>query len=219
MTEALKEEALEQLELDIKAGFENEEELFESIREMFYDEEDFDEDWLRQTIAAKYAQHQAESSTWKHPTDFEKLANTFDELIKEGIVCLHKAGYTKSDGEGDCLEVIERLTELGINMKGYCYYHAQDLGRAVDPELRNLYLGFDSPTQDDYEALAVAGKIVEKLKQNGFEVDWPETVDQRIEIRNIDWKKVPDDQEWGGDRVIQIMTKGSRDRKPFWKFW
>ena len=99
MTEEIKTDALEQLELDLKFGFENEQQLFESIREMFYDEVDFDENWLRQTISDKYAQHQIIGSSWIHPTDFDKLARAFDELIRDKIVCLHNAGYTKQDGQ------------------------------------------------------------------------------------------------------------------------
>lgn len=45
MSPTVKEEALEQLKLDIAFGFDNEEEVFDGIREMFYDDEDFDEDW------------------------------------------------------------------------------------------------------------------------------------------------------------------------------
>ena len=219
MTEEVKQEALEQIELDVKFGFENEEQLFDSIRDMFYQEEDFDEDWLRQTISDKFQQHQSESVNWKHPTDFERLAAVFDELIREKIVCLHNAGYTKSDGEGDCLQTIERLSELGIKPKGFCYYHSQDLGRAVDPEIQNLYLRFDSPTQDDSEALIVANKIVDKMKKNGFEIAWTGTVDQSIEVKYFNWQKVPDDQDWGEERVIQILTNQQSDKKPFWKFW
>jgi hypothetical protein len=64
MTEEIKQEAIDQLELDIKFGFENEEELFESIREMFYDQSDFDEGWLREKISDKYSKHQSESLNW-----------------------------------------------------------------------------------------------------------------------------------------------------------
>jgi hypothetical protein len=219
MKAEIKQEALEQLELDIKFGFENTEEIFDSIRDMFYEEEDFDDDWLKQAIAQKYDQHQRNSLKWTHPTDFEKLALAFDDLIKEKIVCIHKAGYTKSDGEGDCMETIEKLNELGVKAIGFCYYHTQDLARAVDPDIRNLYLGFDSPVQNDKEALAVANKIIEKLKSHGFTVNWPETVAERIEIKNIDWKKIPDNQEWHGERVIQILTSAQSGKKPFWKFW
>lgn len=219
MTQQIKEEALEQLVLDIKFGFENEAALFDSIRDMFYDEPDFDEVWLRQVISQKYQQRQQESLTWKRPTDFDKLAQSFDQLIMQGIVCLHNAGYTKQDGEGDCMETIEKLNELGIKATGYCYYHSQDLGRAVDEEIRNLYLGFDSPAQNDQEALQVAGKIVSALRENNFDVHWSGTVDQRIEIRNINWQKVPDNGNWGPERVINILTKSAVVKKPFWKFW
>jgi hypothetical protein len=219
MIDEIKQEAIEQVELDIKFGFENEQQLFESIRDMFYQEEDFDDDWLMTVIAERYKQHQEQSATWTHPTDFDRLANTFDALILEGIVCLHKAGYTKSDGIEDCMYTIAQLVERDIKAAGFCYYHAQDLGRAVDPQERNLFLGFDSPTQDDVETIRVGKRIVEKLKQNGFEVDWPETVEQRIEIKNIDWKKVPDNQDWGQGRVIQLLSERKTSKRPFWKFW
>jgi hypothetical protein len=220
MTEEIKQEALEQLELDIRFGFEDSQQLFDSIKDMFYEEEDFDEDWLQQVVSQKFKQHQSNSLNWKHPTDFEKLANVFDELIGEQkIVCLHNAGYTKSDGEGDCLQTIERLNELGIKAEGFCYYHSQDLGRAVDPEIRNLYLRFDSPTRDDSGALIVANKVVAKLKKYGFEVAWTGTVDQSIDIQSFNWQKVPDGQEWGEERVLQILTRMQNNKKPFWKFW
>jgi hypothetical protein len=219
MTEEIKQEAIDQLELDIKFGFENEEELFESIREMFYDQSDFDEGWLREKISDKYSKHQSKSLNWTHPTDFERLAKTFDELIAERIVCLHNAGFTRSDGEGDCMETIERLDELGITAIGFCYYHSQDLGRAVDQETRHLYLGFNSVVEDDNEAILIANRIIDKLRKNGFKVNWSGTVDQRMEIEDIDWKKVPDDQNWGIERVVQILTELKGEKKPFWKFW
>jgi hypothetical protein len=219
MTEEIKQEAIDQLELDIKFGFANEDELFESIREMFYDESDFDEGWLRKEISDKYSKHQIESLQWAHPTDFERLAKTFDELIAERIVCLHNAGFTRSDGEGDCMEAIEQLDELEIKAIGFCYYHSQDLGRAVDPEAKNLLLGFNSVVEDDNDAILIAKRIINKLEKNGFKVNWSGTVDERMEIENIDWKKAPDDEDWGIQRVVQILSELKHRDKPFWKFW
>lgn len=89
----------------------------------------------------------------------------------------------------------------------------------VKNNIRNLYLGFDSPAQNDQEALLVAGKIVSALRENKFDVHWSGTVDQRIEIRNINWQKVPDNGNWGPERVINILTKSGVVKKPFWKFW
>lgn len=219
MTQEAKNEALEQIELDIKVGFENEQQIFDGLEDMFYDEDDIDDVWLRQTIHQKYKQHQKEALQWAKSTGFDKLAKAFDQLIAQKIVCLHNAGYTKQDGQGDCMETIEKLDELGVKAIGFCYYHSQDLARAVDPFIRNLYLGFDSATQNDDEALHVARMIVSTLEENGFQVSWPETVEQRIEIKNIDWKKIPDDEEWGAERVIQMLAKPGSNQKPFWKLW
>ncbi len=219
MKPEVREEALEQLEKDILFGFEKQGELFESIRDMFYDEEEFDEAWLKQSIEERYQIHQNESRTWQKPTDFDRLAKSFDELIEQKIVCLHNAGHTKSDGIEDCLEVVNELTNLSLDVKGYCYYHSQDLARAVDPEIKILLIGFDSVENNDSVAMEVAREIIMVLEKNGFKTVWPGTVDQRIEIVNIEWRKVPDDEEWGPHRVVQLVTKKDKGKKPFWKFW
>ena len=223
MTQEIKTEVLEQLELDIKFGFENEYELFYNLRDMFDDDEDdVDESWLRNVITEKYKQHQDESFSWIKPTDFDKLANAFDELIEEKIVCLHNAGCTKQDGESDCMEVINSLNEVGVKAIGFCYYHSQDLVRAVNPKIKNLCLGFDSPTHNNNEALETANKIVAALKKYNFEVNWAGTVEQRIVINNINWNKMPDNEDWSPERVITILTKpgnNKENKNSFWKFW
>jgi hypothetical protein len=219
MKPGLRQEAYQLVEEGIRFGFENKNELFESIRDVFYDEEDFDDEWLRQAIDDRYIRHQREASEWERPTGFDKLANAFDQLAKAGIVALHKAGHTKSDGVEDCLEIIKILAEHQVAVKGYCYYHSQDLARAVDPEIKNLLIGFDSVEHNDAAAIAVANTIIDILQRNGFEVSWPGTVEQRIEILNIDWKKLPDEQDWSGQRVIQLLTQKEKAKKPFWKFW
>lgn len=219
MTEEIKDEALEQLDKDIKFGFETKEELFESIREMFYDVNDFDEEWFRKEIVEKFTQHQKDSLSWKTPTDFQRLSKSFDELIKKGIVCLHKAGNTKSDGVDDSCETIEELEKLGIKVKGFCYYHSQDLEGAIDPEIRNLYIGFGTYVKDEKTALEIANTIIKTLKRNNFSVSWTGTLDQRIEIKDINWKKVPDIEDRGMQRVISILTDQENNKKSFWKLW
>jgi len=219
MNQAIQDEVLAQLALDIAFGFENETQLFDSISDMFYNEPDFDTEWLRQTIATQYRQHQQESLNWKRPTDFDRLAKAFDQLIAEKIVCLHNAGYTKQDGEADCRETIENLQSLGITAIGFCYYHTQDLARAVDPDIQSLYLGFDSVTGSDAAAIEVAHRIISVLKAHQLEVSWPGKAAQRIEIQNIHWQKTPDDENWGAARVIQILTANTAKKKPFWKLW
>lgn len=227
MNQEIKDEAIEQLEKDILFGFENGEDLLESISDMFYDEEAFDTDWLKKEIEIRLKKHKTESHTWEKPTDFEKLVNSFDELNKEGIVSLHKAGYTRQDGESDCSEIIEELKAIGIRPKGYCYYHTQDLERAIGEE-KMLFIGYDSYNRDDKLAIEVAEKIVESLKKNGFNVKWNSSLETRIEILDINWKKTVDTMDYNYSRVFEIMEKYHKikdakvkngEKKPFWKFW
>ncbi len=227
MNQEIKDEAIEQLEKDILFGFENGDDLLESISEMFYDEDDFDEDWLKKEIGIRLEKHQAESLNWEKPTDFERLVKSFDELNKEKIVSLHKTGYTRQDGESDCSEIIDKLKTIGITAKGYCFYHTQDLERAIGDE-KMLYIGFDSYNRDDKLAKEVAEKIVEILKNNGFNVNWNGSFETRIEILDIRWKKAVDNVDYNYSRVFEIMEKNNKTenteiknkkKNPFWKLW
>tara|TARA_R110002049_G_scaffold165571_3_gene331465 strand:+ start:61 stop:744 length:684 start_codon:yes stop_codon:yes gene_type:complete len=227
MKQEIKDEAIEQLEKDILFGFENGDDLLESISEMFYDESDFDKEWLKQEIDIRLKKHQTESLKWEKPTDFDRLVKSFDELNKNKIVSLHRAGYTKSDGEEDCSEIIAELKELGINAKGYCYYHTQDLERAIGEE-KMLFIGFDSYNRNDDLAKEVAEKIISVLTDNGFSTKWNGSIDTRIEILNINWKKTVDNIDYNYGRVFEIIEKHhkpenndveEKNKKPFWKIW
>ncbi|MDO7174176.1 DUF6891 domain-containing protein [Mariniflexile sp. AS56] len=227
MTDEIKKEAIEQLEKDVLFGFENGDDLLESISEMFYDETDFDENWLKKEIDIRLKNHQKESRSWEKPTDFERLVKSFDELNENKIVSLHRAGYTKSDGEEDCSEIIDELKVIGISVNGYCYYHTQDLERAIGKE-KMLFIGFDSYNRDDGLAKEVAEKIISVLTNNGFKTKWNGSIDTRIEILNIDWKKAVDNIDYNYSRVFDIIEKHHKpvnnekikaDNKPFWKIW
>jgi hypothetical protein len=151
----------------------------------------------------------------------------FDELNKDGIVSLHKAGYTRQDGEGDCMAIIEELEVLGIKTKGYCYYHTQDLERAIGEE-KMLFIGYDSYNHEDELAKVVAQKIIEVLKRHGFQTRWNGSLSSRIELLDINWKKTVDNIDYNYDRVFSILKSNSNIKttdvktdkpKPFWKFW
>jgi len=225
MEQKIKDEAIEQLEKDIQFGFEGVDDLFENISELFYDEDDFDDEWLMTEIKERFAGHQADSVNWQKPTDFDRLLRSFDMLNAQKIVALHKAGYTRQDAEGDCAEIIDELRAMGISPIGYCYYHTQDLERAIGEE-KMLLIGYDSVDGDDDMAIKIAQRIVEVLKQNGFKVKWDGSLETRIEIQDINWKKTADDIDYNYARVFEIMGKNSKQeelktkkKKPFWKIW
>jgi hypothetical protein len=207
MSQEIKDEALEQIEKDVLIGFESAEDMMESIAEMFDEEDDFDEEWLAETIEARCNEHRDNSFNWSKPTDFDRLDAAFTELIKQHIVCLHNAGYTKQDAIGDCEEAIDALDDIDIEAIGYCYYHTQDIEGAIDTTCRYLLLGYDSFIDDDKETLMIANKIVDTLKAHHFKVTWNGSIQQRIQIDNINWQKVPDDEDWSMGRVIDILSE------------
>lgn len=222
MNPALKAEALEQIELHVRMGFDDEEEIFEGLREMFFEEDDFNEEWLKGELSTYFSKHVNESKEWKHPTDFERLVKVFDQLNEEGIVSLHRAGYTRQDAEDDCFEMIDTLRSAGYLTKGYCYYHSQDLERALNSGI--LYLGYYSADGQENTAQEVVETILNKLKQEEFQVEWNGSLETRPFIKKIDWKKVPDNIDYNHGRIISIhKNKGSaepkKNKKQFWKFW
>lgn len=224
MKQEIKDEALRQLEQDILFGFESEEDLFESIRDMFYDEDDFDDKWLRLKVSTAFLAHQKDSVNWKKPTDFDRIVKAFDQLNKEKIVSLHKAGYTRQDAESDCNEIIHELSTIGITAKGYCYYHTQDLERVILDD-RMLYIGYGSIDQNDKTALNIANQIIMIFELNGFQTEWNGSLNKRIKIKNVNWEKTYDNIDYNYERVFSIFEKYNKPikkinpRKPFWKIW
>ncbi|MCD7932032.1 MAG: hypothetical protein LUE98_16310 [Tannerellaceae bacterium] len=198
MNEDLKEEVIEEIRQEVTFGFNEEEDIVVAIEEMFYEEE-IDTDWLEQEVSKIYNQRKEEAKQWKRPTDFDRLVAAFDQLNKEKIVSLHRAGYTQSDGIDDAREVASEVRKKGIAPFGYCFYHTQDLMRAV--ETNNLYLSFGG--RDD---VGIGKDIVSILKQHGFETEWNGTKDTRILIKNIVWQKFPDGEDYGMNRSMGLLV-------------
>lgn len=204
----LKNEVLEFIKREVQFGFDNQADILESVWDAgFEDEDELHENWLKQVIAEHYNHHQTESKKWTMPTDFDKLAKVFDELNQEKIIALHKAGYTKQDGYSDVGEVVDLLSTKNIVPLGYCFYHTQDLERAIEPTSKNLLLAFDDINENDENAIVIGQKITKKLNDNGFTVEWNGTVEERIEIKNISWQKIPDEQPWGIARAIEYLHR------------
>lgn len=123
MTLELKTEVLEQVKEQVAFGFTSKEDILEVLLDSFYGETTLDESWLKQQIDEQFTVHQKINASLGPKTDFNRLVSAFDQLNAEKIVSLHKAGYTRQDAEGDCLEIVEELTNLDIKTRGYCYYH------------------------------------------------------------------------------------------------
>lgn len=200
--------------ISIKSGFESLEDIITDALEAVEDEgweSEISEEWIRETLSREYAKNEAESKSWNHPTDTEKLHTVFDDLCRQKIVALHNAGYTQSDAIYDVKDVWQDMEDNGIKPIGYCYYHGQDLERVI--ETGTLCIGFyGEKEKNDKEAIIIGHKVVSLLKDQGFVVEWDSSASKRIEIQNFKWQNVfvsdtEVEDNWGYDRVLRLMEE------------
>lgn len=181
----------------VRMGFLPIDEIKENIIEEIEDnefEDEISEEWASEKIDEEYQKLLEESKNWKTPTDTEKLINAFDELCDQNIIALHNAGYTTSDGEDEVIEVERELRENDVVSDGYCFYHEQDLARAIVIENPGLYISFQKvDNSDEATTIAVGKKVAEVLRNNGFQVNWDESARTKIEIPGFRWQKIFDE--------------------------
>ena len=139
-------------------------------------------------------------------SNYIRLREIFDKLNKERIIAVDFAGYTMSDGHSDVGQVFAFMKENNIPRRGYCFYHQQDIERAIDKSIQFLHLAFHSMNDDKKIAVEIGERIVELLTESGFEVEWDKNPDTRIKINNFEWDKIYDGEDYGIDRAIRIMS-------------
>ncbi|MHC4401281.1 MAG: DUF6891 domain-containing protein [Planctomycetota bacterium] len=148
-------------------------------------EEDADEKMLREAVAPEFAKKREAEKGWPDVTDCDRLDAVFDALEKRGVLCLHNAGYTMSDGHEDALEVLSGQPKG--KFFGYSFYHGQDVERAIDGG--GLMLAFDHVDGDVPDKVEVGVAMKEELEKAGFILEWDGTSQKRINIPSFDWKR------------------------------
>ncbi len=173
---------LEAIKLSVWGGFLSSEEVNQMVSDIL--EEGANEKMLRKAVELEFSKKQKEEKTWPKITDFNRLDAVFSKLKKKGVLCLHNAGMTTSDGHDDSNEAIRNLPKE--KFFGYCFYHQQDLDRAISGQ--GLFLAFDHVKGDVPEKINVAHAIKKELEAAGFKIKWDGTTTERINIPKIDWK-------------------------------
>lgn len=144
-----------------------------------------DEDELRDYLAAMFAKQDAEEATWSMETDGDRLDRAFSLMWGKKIIAVQNAGYTMSDGRTVVAEEHESLPES--HMKGFCFYHGQDLERGVEEGM--LYLAFGALEGGPEDHVAIGRIVRDTLVEHGFTCEWNEKVKKRILVKGIDWKR------------------------------
>jgi hypothetical protein len=148
-------------------------------------EADADEAFLRAAVRPEFAKKAAAQASWPSRTDCDRLDEAFEELDSRGIIALQNAGMEMSDGLSDVAEVLHQRRRKGV--KGYCFYHGQDLERALAGA--GLMLAFGDLDKDKRKKTEVGRSVKAVLESFGFLVEWNGDPETRLSIPGIDWKR------------------------------
>ena len=148
-------------------------------------ENDVNEKNMRDLIESEFTAKEALESEWPPITDCDKLDMVFAELNSDMIISIQNAGYTMSDGLDDVGEVHSRKPHG--TYAGYCFYHGQDLDRAIATGELMIAFGDMKDTPDGKKT--IANKILAAMERHGIRAIWEGNVNNRIKIPKIQWQR------------------------------
>lgn len=167
----------------VNSGFYDIDDVHQVVDDLL--EGDADEALLRAAVQPEFDKKAAAELTWPAETDCDRLDHAFDSLNSDGIIALQNAGYTMSDGLDDVSEAIHQQGTEGVI--GYCFYHGQDLERAVGGG--GIMLAFGDLHDDDEGKRRIARAIRATLEEHGLAVDWNGELNTRLSVPTFDWKR------------------------------
>lgn len=159
----------------------------EEIEEMMLDiaAEDCDIAALTSLIGPALQRKLNEERDWPAVTDCDRLDQVFDELHEGGICALSNAGYTMSDGHADVAEALAAGPDG--HYRGYCFYHGQDVERAVKGH--GVMIAFGHVRGDPQRDQRIGQAVAEALSEAGFTVEWDGSSRQRINLSGFRWQR------------------------------
>ena len=190
-----------EIQLLIKIGFYSDDEILEIIGDEFIEEDISDDLISKLLLENKENLEDLEGDS----DDFLNLKNAFCDLTKENIISIHNAGYDIEEGIQDSFELFVHLRNNKYNPIGFCFYTFEDIENVIENNALNI--AFGDFEYDEEKGLEIAKKIVETLKDYGFEINWGQSVDEIIEIENFNWKKQYDGKDYSMDGALEDFIR------------
>lgn len=160
--------------------------------------------------------------------NFDKLQRAFYNMNQEGIISIHNAGPTMSAGHTHVNEIEsaiyqevykDKLEYDTSKLKGYCFYHDQDIEEFV-PDINSneipkhdFYLAF-GPLDENKSAMVIGNAIVAILKAEKLIVEWSQNPQSRIKIKDFVWIKEIDEIEWESKTQKDILESYRKAKTP-----
>jgi hypothetical protein len=181
-------EILDQMRTQVRCGFYDKDRLIALFCEEMYAPGELSPDEVSDAIDRELELFEEEQESWPPDTDCDRLDRAFEAMSQRGLIALQNAGFTQSDG-------YEEVSDAYLDVEdedqiiGYCFYHGQDLERAV--RRGGLYLAFGpaDPKDEETKGPLVGRMICEELQRVGLEVKWNGTFKDRIFIPKILWQR------------------------------
>ena len=185
---AMAPETLEQISTLVRSGFYLKEIVMEILCEEMYAPGELDPAEVSSVLDTELQKLSTEEASWPDVTDCDRLDIVFAALNARGIVALQNAGHMQDDGYDEVWEAYPDAADDEHTL-GYCFYHGQDMERAVRGGGLCLAFGPVEPEDMATKGHEVGRIIKHELERVGFHVEWDGTFKQRILIPRIDWKR------------------------------
>ena len=205
MNQELIDEINYEIQLLINSGFYSDDEILEII-----DDEFIEENISSDLISELFLENKENIGDIEGDSDdFINLRDAFLDLTKENIISIHNAGYDIEEGIQDAFELFIHLRNNKYSPIGFCFYSFEDIENVI--EENTLPIAFGDFEYDEKKGLEIAKKVAEVLKSHGFEINWNESVDERIEIKDFIWKKHFDGKEYSMDGALEDFIELNKE--------
>ena len=176
-----------------KSGFFSRDEIIEILEDQFIEEEI---DFSKCDI----------SSNDFSGENFSRLEKVFSSLAGESIVAIHNCGFDIEEGVADAFELFVHLNNNKFKAEGFCFYTLEDVEDAIwDDKLKITFGDFED---NEDKALEIGKTVSKYLKEENFNIEWDETVNNQIEINPFKWDKSYDDnKEYEIEGAYEVFIK------------
>ena len=184
----LKPDVIEEITTLVRMGIYDKTQLVHILCEEKYEPGELEPTAVAAVIDDEWTKWESQKTTWPAVTDCDRLDSAFVAIGKHAIIALHNAGYTQNDGYELFLDAYDSISPKS-SIIGYCYYHGQDLERAVRGE--GLYIAFGpvDPSEEESKGPKIGNFVRDELIRAGLNVDWNGTFASRIYLPSLAWQR------------------------------
>jgi hypothetical protein len=142
---------------------------------------------VRELVKAEIGRQKSAQESWPAVTDCDRLDRAFAALRRAGILAIHNAGLTPSEGIAEMSEQYHAAGGKKSGIVGYCFYHRQDMEYAL--KYCELGLAYGAIDGDAKRGVEVGKRVRHALEAAGLRVKWSGSIDDKLDITGFNWQR------------------------------